>query len=159
MTRRRAAIGLIVSVALVAAVAAFGGSFTASGIGSWYESLQKPAWTPPNWLFGPAWTTLYLMMAVAAWLVWKPAGLAAARGPLAAYVVQILLNGVWSAIFFGLKMPGTAFAEIVVLWLAILVTLVLFWRRSKLAGALLMPYILWVTYAGALNFSVWQLNA
>ena len=139
--------------------------FAAAGIGSifvpgtWYQTLVKPSWTPPSWLFGPVWTLLYGMMAAAAWLVWKRYGLSGALVPLAAFVVQLALNAAWSWLFFGLHRPGLAFTEIVLLWLAILATLLLFWSEERLAGVLLIPYIAWVSFAAVLNFTLWRLNA
>jgi tryptophan-rich sensory protein len=126
--------------------------------GEWYAQLRKPTWNPPNWLFGPVWTTLYLMMALAAWLVWRRGGFAAQRMPLVIFSIQLGLNALWSPLFFGLKNPGLAFAEIVLLWFAILDTLVVFWRVQVAAALLLVPYLLWVTFAAGLNFTLWQLN-
>ena len=138
--------------------------FAAAGVGSmfvpgtWYQSLVKPAWTPPSWLFGPVWTLLYGMMAAAAWLVWKRHGFSGALVPLAVFVVQLVLNAIWSWLFFGLHRPGLAFAEIVLLWLAIGATLVLFWRIERPAGTLLVPYLAWVSFAAVLNLALWRLN-
>ena len=138
--------------------------FAAAGAGSifvpgtWYQTLVKPPWTPPSWLFGPVWTVLYGMMAAAAWLVWKRYGVSGAGVPLAAFVAQLALNVAWSWLFFGLHRPGLAFAEIVLLWLAILATLVLFWNAERLAGVLLVPYLAWVSFAAVLNFALWRMN-
>lgn len=137
------------------AAAAIGGFFTP---GEWYASLRKPVWNPPNWIFGPVWITLYVMMALAAWLAWKRGGWPAQRTPLTLFLIQLLFNALWSALFFGMKNPLVALVDIVLLWLAVLVTLVTFWRASPLAGALLVPYLAWVTFAGALNFTLWRLN-
>ena len=126
--------------------------------GAWYQSLAKPVWNPPSWLFAPVWTLLYGMMAVAAWLVWRRYGFSGAILPLTAFVVQLVLNAAWSWLFFGLHRPGLAFAEIVLLWIAILATLVLFWRLERLAGILLVPYLAWVSFATVLNYTLWQLN-
>ena len=123
----------------------------------WYASLSKPSWTPPNWLFGPVWTILFIAMAIAAWLVWRKVGLTAA--PMQLFLLQLLLNVAWSALFFRLRSPGLAFAEIVMLWFAILATSIEFWRAVPAAGWLLLPYLIWVSYAAALNFSIWRLNA
>jgi tryptophan-rich sensory protein len=135
--------------------AAFGAQFAP---GEWYAGLTRPSWNPPNWIFGPVWTVLYLLMAVSGWLVWRTAGFRGATGALACFAVQLLLNAAWSWLFFGLHRPGLAFAEIVVLWLAILATLLLFWKVRPLAGALLVPYLLWVSFAAVLNLTLWQLN-
>ncbi len=126
--------------------------------GEWYAQLQRPTWAPPNWLFGPVWTALYATMAVAAWLVWKENGFSGARGPLGLFGVQLGLNFTWSWLFFGLQEPGLALAAIVALWVAILATVVVFWRVRPLSGGLLVPYLLWVTFAAALNFEFWRLN-
>lgn len=127
--------------------------------GEWYAALRKPAWTPPNWLFGPVWTVLYTLMALAAWLVWQHGGLFRQALPLGAYLVQLALNGLWSWIFFGWRAPGWAFAEILLLAAAIGVTMRLFARGSRPAAWLLAPYLAWVLFAAALNFSLWRLNA
>ena len=110
--------------------------------GEWYGSLIKPALTPPAWIFGPVWTLLYTMMAMAAWLVWRRHGLADAIGPLGLFLGQLALNALWSFFFFGLQRPGLAFIDIVALWVAILATLIAFWRSHPLAGLLLLPYLL-----------------
>jgi benzodiazapine receptor len=149
---------LAIALAAVIAVGAAGGFLTGLGVGDWYPTLRKPSWTPPPWVFGPAWTALYLAMALAAWLVWRKLPF---RGglPLALFAVQLLLNGAWSGIFFGLRRPDLAFGEIVILWLAIGATAWSFFRVSKVAGWLLVPYLAWVTFAAALNLAVWRLNA
>jgi tryptophan-rich sensory protein len=126
--------------------------------GEWYAQLHKPSWTPPGYLFGPVWSFLYLCMGVAAWLVWKRAGISGATLALSLFVVQLALNGMWSWIFFGMQRPGLAFAEILVLWSMILATLVAFWQVSSTAGMLFLPYLVWVTFAAFLNYSLWKLN-
>ena len=147
-------------VALCLGVGALGGIFTSSSVSTWYRALARPSFTPPGWIFGPVWTALYVLMAVAAWLVWRAAGTARrARGPLALFGAQLALNLGWSAVFFGLRRPDLAALEIVVLWAAILATLLAFGRRSRLAAALLAPYLAWVTFAAALNLAIWRLNA
>jgi benzodiazapine receptor len=149
---------------IVALVACVGLSFLTAWIGSrfspgeWYAQIQKPSWTPPGYLFGPVWSILYLSMGVAAWLVWRRAGLSGAGLALTLFVVQLILNGMWSWIFFGLQRPGLAFAEIMVLWSMILVTMLSFWRVSTTAGMLFLPYLAWVSFAAYLNFTIWQLN-
>ncbi len=125
----------------------------------WYADLAKPAWNPPSWVFGPVWTTLYIMMAVGAWLVWQRGGWKAQRGPLTLYLVQWSLNALWTPLFFGLQRPGLAFAEILVLAAAIYGTLVVFWRVRPVDGALLVPYALWTSFAAVLNFTLWRMNA
>lgn len=123
--------------------------------GEWYAALNKPAWNPPNWLFGPVWTTLYVSMGVSAWLVWRTGR---GKAALALFFCQLALNALWTPVFFGLKQPGAAFAVILLMWCAIAATLVAFWRTSRAAAALLLPYLAWVTFAAALNFTIWQLN-
>jgi translocator protein len=140
------------------AVAAIGGTFTSAGMPEWYMSLEKPAFNPPSWVFGPVWTALYIMMAVAAWLVWKASGFRGAATALTLYFVQLALNLAWSGIFFGLRAPGWALVEIVALWIAILATIVLFFRHSRVAGWLMVPYLLWVSFAAVLNAAIWSLN-
>lgn len=153
------AAGLAAWLVVTFAAAALGGWATASSLGEWYATLAKPAWTPPDGVFGPVWTVLYALMAVAAWWVWR-SGTAAETAPaLGAYSVQLLLNLGWSVVFFGLRMPGAAVLEIALLWLAIAATMVLFYRQRPLAGLLLTPYLAWVTFAGVLNFAIWRLNA
>ncbi|ALA17740.1 MULTISPECIES: TspO/MBR family protein [unclassified Chelatococcus] len=126
--------------------------------GEWYERLKKPAWRPPNRLFAPVWTVLYLMIAVSGWLVWREAGFAGAALPLAVYALQLLLNAAWTPLFFGLHRPDLGFVDIVLLWLSIVTTIMLFVSISVGAALLLVPYLAWVTFATALNFAVWRLN-
>jgi translocator protein len=138
--------------------------FAAASVGGlvhpdeWFARLQKPAWNPPNWIFGPVWTILYVTMAVAAWLVWRRGGFAAQRVPLLLFFLQLLFNALWSPLFFGLHLPGLAFMDLLLLWLALVATVVAFWRARRPAGALLLPYLGWVTFAGGLNFAIWRLN-
>jgi len=152
----RQILALVGWVLLCFAAAAMGGLFMP---GEWYASLRKPAWNPPGWIFGPVWTALYTMMAVAAWLVWRCGGWAAQRRPLALFLVQLALNALWTPLFFGLHRPGLAFAEIVLLWLAIAATLVAFRPVSRAAAWLLAPYLAWVSFATVLNLTLWRLNA
>ena len=126
--------------------------------GAWYEGLAKPPWRPPNWAFAPAWTVLYVTIAVAGWLVWREAGFGRGGPALGIYAVQLLLNALWSALFFGLRRPDIAFAEVVALWLSILATILAFHPLHAGAAWLLVPYLCWVTFAAALNFSIWRLN-
>jgi tryptophan-rich sensory protein len=148
---------LIVCIAVCLGAAGLGSLLTTPALRPWYAGLSKPHWTPPNWLFGPVWTILFFTMAIAAWLVWGRVGLTAA--PMQLFLLQLLLNVAWSALFFRLRSPGLAFAEIVMLWFAILTTSIEFWRAVPAAGWLLLPYLVWVSYAAALNFSIWRLNA
>ncbi|MCL4119605.1 UNVERIFIED_CONTAM: hypothetical protein GTU68_060950 [Idotea baltica] len=132
---------------------------TAGSVGSdWFVELNKPAWNPPNWIFGPVWSWLYLMMAIAAWLVWRESSLLKSRLALGWFGFHLILNILWSVLFFGLQQPGWAALEIVILWVSILVSIVLFSRHSKLAAGLLVPYLLWVTFASVLNYTIWSLN-
>jgi tryptophan-rich sensory protein len=126
--------------------------------GAWYAGLTKPAWNPPPWVFGPAWTLLYALMAVAAWLVWRRGGFAVQRRPLTFYFVQLSLNAAWTPLFFGAQAIGAALIDIVALWIAIVLTLRSFRRVSAAAGWLFAPYLAWVTFATALNFTLWRLN-
>ena len=148
-------VALLGFIAAVAAVASTGAFFPPD---KWYQALRKPRWCPPNWLFGPAWTVLYLMIAVSGWLVWRKAGLAGAAGAFAIYALQLVLNGAWSGIFFGLRRMDLALAELVLLWLAILATIVAFAAHDTLAAWLLVPYLAWVSFAGALNAALLRMN-
>ena len=151
----RSALALIGWLFLSFSAAALGGLFMP---GEWYAGLQKPSWNPPNWIFGPVWTALYAMMAVAAWLVWKRGGFARQRPALSLFLLQLLFNALWSPLCFGAKNLGFGLADIVLLWVALLATVVAFWKACPLSGVLLVPYLAWVTFASALNFTLWQLN-
>lgn len=158
ISRASQALALLASVAVVAVIAAAGG-IAAANAQSFYAGLIKPTWAPPPWLFGPVWTTLYLMMAVAAWRIWRGAGsVAGAADALLLYGVQLLLNALWSWLFFVWQLGALAVVEIVLLWLALWFTLLRFWARDRLAGALLVPYLLWVSFATALTVACWHLN-
>ncbi len=159
MTKRAEWIGLIVFILVCLGAAGLGAVATTPEIDGWYKSLDKPTWNPPSYIFGPVWTTLYVMMAIAAWLVWRQAGCAAARLPLTLFAIQLGLNVAWSWIFFGMHQPGWALVEIGLLWLAILATTLLFIHRSRAAGGLMLPYLAWVSFASLLNFAIWRLNA
>ena len=159
MSMLRQAVGLGVSLVICFGAAGLGSALTTPSINGWYAALRKPTWTPPNWLFGPVWSALYLAMAFAAWLVWRRGGDSPARIALTLFVLQLILNVGWSAIFFTLHTPGFAFAEIVLLWLLILATGALFWPLSRAAGWLMVPYLSWVGFAATLNYAVWRLNA
>jgi len=137
---------------------AVGSWFTTPALDSWYADLRKPTWNPPNWIFAPAWSTLYLLMAVAAWIVWRRAGLRAPGGALGLFSAQLILNVAWSVLFFGLRSPAAALGGIVVLWVAIVATIVAFSRTSPAASWIMIPYLAWVTFAGALNLAIWRLN-
>jgi tryptophan-rich sensory protein len=153
------ALRLVFSILLCQLAGAIGGFFTASSVKTWYATLTKPSFNPPSWLFSPVWITLYVLMGIALFLVWRK-GLHHKGVKIAIYVfgVQLALNALWSILFFGLKMPLLAFIEILILWGFILVTLLKFKKISKLAGYLLLPYLLWVSFAAVLNFFLWHLN-
>lgn len=138
----------------------FSASATAAFVSTdgWYSELTKPVWNPPNWIFGPTWTILYVLMAVAAWQVWQCGGWQQQRVALGLFILQWALNALWTPLFFGLHQPGLALAEIIVLLLAILATLRAFWTVDRLAGKLLLPYALWVAFASVLNFTIWRMN-
>jgi tryptophan-rich sensory protein len=127
--------------------------------GEWYEHLAKPSWRPPNWLFAPAWTLLYLTIAVAGWLVWRKSGFAGAAMPLGVYLVSLLFNAAWSGLFFGLRRPDLAFLDVALLWLSIAATIAVFAPIAPAASWLLVPYLGWVTFAAALNLAVWRMNS
>jgi translocator protein len=157
MKGKRIWIGLVLWVAASFAAAQVGVLLGADDAG-FYRELNRPDWAPPSWLFGPVWTVLYAMMGVAAWLVWKERGFTGARLPLTLFLVHLVFNAAWTGIFFGLRNFGLAFAEILVLWAMIAALVVLFYRIRPLAAALLVPYLLWVTFAAALNLALWRMN-
>lgn len=144
-------------IALCLAVQFFGAAFTFSSVNTWYPGLVKPTFNPPAWVFGPVWSALYLSMVIAAWAVWtsKNTGIKMA---MRVFFLQLFLNFLWSVLFFGLRNPGLAFAEIVVLWLMILATVLSFLKIRPIAGWTLVPYLLWVSFAAVLNFAIWRLN-
>lgn len=142
-------------IAVCAAAATSGAMFRP---GEWYERLRKPGWRPPNWLFPPVWTVLYVMIAVSGWLVWFELGWSDGAAPLGIWAVQLVLNAAWSGLFFGLRRPGLALVEMALLWIAIAATIAVFWPVSQIAAWLMAPYLLWVSFAFALNLSIWRLN-
>lgn len=146
---------LLLSLVLCGIVAGFGAMFTVEGVGGWYSTIRRPSWTPPDWLFGPVWTCLYIMMAVAAWLVWKRW---ANWKRLAVYIFQLALNCLWTPIFFGLHLIGLSCIIIVLLELSITATILMFWPVSRAAALMLTPYLLWVGFACFLNIEIWRLN-
>ena len=139
------------------AAAAVGG-IASAGAGDFYGQLDRPGWAPPGWLFGPVWSVLYALQGVSAWLVWRDRHARGRGAALAAFVAQLAVNALWSWLFFGWRLGALAFAEVLVLWGFIASTLIAFWRVKPLAGALLVPYLLWVTFASALTYAVWRLN-
>ncbi|MCE5239034.1 tryptophan-rich sensory protein [bacterium] len=157
----RSALVLALLLLVVGAVGAGGSYFTASSVGTWYAQLHKPAYTPPSWLFAPVWTLLYLFMAVAMWLVWRQEEaeeVAQVTPPQVMWVAQLVLNLGWSVIFFGLREPGLALVEVILLWSAVLATTFVFFQVSRSAGLLMAPYLLWLTFAAVLNFGIWYGN-
>jgi benzodiazapine receptor len=157
---------LVVAITVSELAGVIGSLFTVPAISSWYVGLTKPSFTPPSWVFGPVWTTLFALMGVAVFLVWSVYDKAGERTQkrkikiaLAFFAGQLVLNTLWSIIFFGMRNPGAAFVEIIFLWLAILATIIAFSRISKQAAILLLPYILWVSFAAFLNYSIWKISA
>lgn len=151
---------LIASIVICQAAGGIGSIFTVPAISTWYSSLVKPWFTPPNWAFAPVWTTLFVLMGIALYLVWdKGLEREDVRIAVSIFGIQLILNALWSVIFFGLQSPFYAFIEVMVLWVAILATIVSFYRISRPAGLILIPYIIWVTVASLLNYYVWILNA
>lgn len=157
MSRKTLLLGLLGWLAICFAAAAVG-AIASANAGDFYETLARPPWAPPASLFGPVWSALYFLMGVAAWLVWKNAGSAGARGALVLFLAQLVANALWTWIFFAWHRGALAFVEILLLWLMIAGTIALFWRVSRLGGALLLPYLAWVSYATALTYAVWQRN-
>ena len=155
MTRQ--AFGLI-GWLLVSFAAAAVGAVATSSAGSFYQQLNRPDWAPPSSIFGPVWTALYVLMGIAAWLVWRERGFSGARAALSLFLAQLVLNGLWSWLFFAWQRGAWALGEMLLLWVMILATLVAFWRIRPLAGMLLMPYLAWVSFASALTFALWQSN-
>ena len=150
-------LGLLMWLVISFAAAAIGG-VASQGAGNFYAELARPSWAPPGWLFGPVWTVLYLMIGVAAWLVWRARGWAGARRALTLFLVQLVANALWTWLFFAWRRGGLAFVEIVILAVLILATIVAFDRVRRSASLLLVPYLLWVCYATALTLSVWRMN-
>jgi len=148
--------GLFVWLLVCFAVPALSAPFSP---GTWYAGLEKPSWNPPGWLFGPVWMALYSLMGVAVWTVWRRGGFLANRTPLLLFLGQLVLNALWTPFFFGFHNPGLALIDILLLWFAIIATLLAFSRVHRLAGALLVPYLAWVSFASLLNFTIWRLNA
>jgi translocator protein len=143
---------------LLSFVTAAVGAIASANAPEFYHQLVRPTWSPPAWLFGPVWTVLYLLMGIAAWLVWRERGVAGARVALTLFLVQLALNALWSWLFFAWRLGAASVAEIVVLWALIVATTVAFWRVRPLAGGLLVPYLVWVSFAAVLNFAIWRLN-
>jgi tryptophan-rich sensory protein len=156
-TRSRTILGLA-GWLLVSFVAAAVGGLASARAGTFYQQLSRPDWAPASSVFGPVWTVLYIVMAVAAWLVWRERGFAGARTALGLFLLQLLANALWTWLFFAWRQGALAFGEILVLWILILATMAAFWRVRKLAALLLLPYLAWVSFATALTYAVWQRN-
>lgn len=152
-------IKLIISLVICQLAGIIGSLFTMSKIPTWYMTISKPELAPPNWIFGPVWTTLFILMGIALYLVWKQ-GTNRKDVKIALYIfgTQLILNVLWSIIFFGLENPGSAFVEIISLWISILLSIIYFYKINKTAGYLLIPYIAWVSFASYINFMIWWLN-
>jgi len=150
---------VIIAIAVSELAGIIGSVFTMPAIPEWYASLIKPALAPPSWVFGPVWVSLFALMGVASFLVWQK-GLEQSKVKIALslFIVQLILNVAWSAVFFGLHDPGMAFVEIIILWIAIFAAIVAFAKVSKTAAFLLLPYLAWVSFASYLNFAIWSLN-
>jgi len=150
---------LIISIAIPLAVGGISGFFTTGGVDGWFATVEKPSFNPPNWLFAPVWTTLYIIMGIGFYLIWKqPADTPYRRPAMIIYVLQLVLNFFWSIIFFKLEQPGFAFAEIILLWFFILLMIIYFIKVKPIAGYLQIPYLCWVSFASVLNYTIWQLN-
>ncbi|TVP52544.1 MAG: tryptophan-rich sensory protein [Halomonadaceae bacterium] len=157
MSRSLQLLGLTAWIVLLAVVAALG-AIASVNAGDFYQQLTQPDWAPPGAVFGPVWTLLYLMMALSAWLVWRQRAWQGARGALTLFVLQLVPNVLWSWLFFAWHQGGLAFANILLLLGLIVATVVAFWQQRPLAALLLVPYLLWVSFAAFLNLAIWQLN-
>lgn len=157
LSKQKQVLGLIGWLALCFAVSAIG-AVASIQAKSFYGQLAQPAWAPPPSVFGPVWTILYALMGVAAWLVWRTDGFRAHRNALILFLVQLAFNALWSWLFFAWHRGGFAFVDIILMDILVVATIILFWRARVLAGALLIPYLMWIVFASALNFSIWQLN-
>jgi translocator protein len=158
MFERESWLSLVPFVVICFAAAGIGSYFTSGSVRTWYPQVKKPEWNPPNWVLGPVGSVLYLMMAISAWLVWRAAGWPTTRCALVLFAIQLVLNTVWSVVFFGMHAIGPAFGEILLLWMMLIATAVAFYPFSFLAAWLLIPYIVWVAFASYLNFRIWQMN-
>ena len=158
LMRRLDLFGLLVFVTLCLLVSAAGGAVTATSVDTWYQTLAKPSFNPPDWVFAPVWTTLYFLMGVSGWRIWRRRASPATRVALALFGLQLFLNFAWSVLFFGLQRIELALIDIVILFVAIVANMILFWRIERLATLLLVPYAAWVVFAIVLNVSIWLLN-
>ena len=150
--------GLLGWLVVCFGASAIGSAATIPEIKGWYAGLEKPSFNPPNWIFGPVWSVLFFLMAVAAWLVWRRFGFAGSKAALVVFLIQLVANVIWSVLFFGMHSPAMGFGWICLLWILIAATIGLFWQKSQLAAGLLAPYLAWVSFASVLNFMIWRLN-
>ena len=157
-TRKQELFALVAFLLLCFGVSALGGLATSTSVGTWYQTLTKPALNPPDWVFAPVWTTLFVLMAIAGWRVWRTPAARARSRALWAFGIQLALNLAWSALFFWMRSIGLALLEISAFWVSLVVTMILFWRVDRVAGALFVPYLAWVSFAVYLNAALWQLN-
>jgi len=150
-------VGLLVFLILTFGVNGLGGLITYPNLAEWYNRLNKPDWTPPNWVFGPVWNTIFLLTAISAWLVWRRRGISGAW--IWAFTAQLGFNLLWSVVFFGMRRPDLALFVILLVWASVAAMTVSFWRVRPIAGLMILPYLAWVSYAAPLNFFIWRLNA
>ena len=155
---KKSILPFLISILIVFSFGFIGSFFTTSSITNWYAFINKPLFSPPNWIFGPVWTLLYILMGVSAFLIWQKRDNLKTKPALIFYGIQLILNALWSIIFFGMHNPGLALLEIVILWLFILITLIKFYKINKTAGLLFIPYLAWVSFASILNYAIWMLN-
>jgi translocator protein len=151
--------GLFVFIVLCYSIGGLGGWVTYPAIGGWYNTIKKPSWTPPNWIFAPVWNFLFLLTAISGWLVWRKNGFNAVRLEMTIFATQLSLNLLWSVVFFGLRSPGWALLVAVLLWLSVGAMIATFRQVSRVASMLMLPYFVWAAFAIALNFAIWRLNA
>lgn len=152
-------LSLFVFILICFCAAALGGFITRGSVKTWYKTIRKPSWNPPDWVFAPVWSTLYLMMAISGWRIWEKAASVDVRYAISLFSIQLLLNIGWSAVFFGMRSIAGALVEIVFLWIAIVLTMTTFLNIDMLAGLLFLPYLLWSSFAAFLNFTIWRLNS
>lgn len=157
LSKSRQIVGFAIWLLISFSAAAIG-SVASAKAGAFYAQLDRPEWAPPSSVFGPVWTILYALMGISAWLVWREGGFRATKTALTLFLAQLAANALWSWLFFGWRMGALSFLDIILLWVLIFATIVCFWRVKPLAGILLIPYLLWVSYASMLNYAIWQLN-
>ena len=151
-------VGFFTSIILCLAASGIGGAITASSVDTWYQTLEKPPFNPPDWVFAPVWTAIYILMGIAAWLVWRRGSFQVTDKAFSVFALQLSLNLTWSFLFFGLQLIDLALVEIVILLFTIITNTIIFWRLDRLAGLLFVPYAAWVAFATVLNSSIWLIN-